>query len=306
MQLTPQIVRLALNTLSRNATVDKTTGEVPAVWARAPITFACAIFRGAPSADTLIGDWPDFQHASLVVRDNSSTGAVLLVKTLAAAALNAALTWADWSGDTAAHFSFALSTDEMNLKSASLFVSVRVATTTDSIPVGYTRIAVTDDGAGNPGSAPAPDYTSWSKAEADVRFLQPGALGTLEPRLVNPDADGKVLASTAAGVRSWVAIPLAPKWQNKSAAYDALSGDKLLADTSAGAFTITLPAAPTADDSVMIADAQGTFAAHNLTLSRNGQSIDGAAEDLVLDVNNASVELVFAGGAKGWQVIRRS
>jgi len=179
MQLTPQIVRLALNTLSRSATVDKTTGEVPAVWARAPITFACALFLGPPAEGTLIGDWPDFQHASLVVRDNSASGAVLLVKTLDAAALNAALTWANWSGDTAAHFSFALSTDEMNLKSASLFVSIRVATVTESIPIGYTKIAVTDDGAGNPGSAPAPDYTSWSKTEADARFVQPGSGTTL-------------------------------------------------------------------------------------------------------------------------------
>lgn len=128
-----------------------------------------------------------------------------------------------------------------------------------------------------------------------------------EPPLGSPDTDGKVLASTASGTRSWVSLPVVnPSWILRSGVYTAVAGDKILADTSLGAFTITLPASPTQGDSIKVADAKGTFAnsSKHLTVDRAGKPIAGAAGNLVLDINNAAIELVFVDNTFGWQVLR--
>lgn len=68
-----------------------------------------------------------------------------------------------------------------------------------------------------------------------------------------------------------------------------------LADTSGGAFTLTLPASPSTSDQIIIADAKGTFAANNLTVGRNGKNIQGSASDLILDLDNVTVRLNYNG-----------
>ncbi len=93
----------------------------------------------------------------------------------------------------------------------------------------------------------------------------------------------------------------ASAWVEKTTTYTAVSGDRILADTSGAAFAITLPASASPDDAVRIADANGTFAANNLTVSRNGLNIRGVAADLTLDVNWADVELVYVDAAIGWR-----
>ena len=89
-------------------------------------------------------------------------------------------------------------------------------------------------------------------------------------------------------------------WFGIGSNYTAVNRDCLLAHTGNGAFTITLPASPTQGMFVKIADAGGTFATNNLTVARNGSNILGSATDLVLDVNNDSVYLVYYGGTRGW------
>ena len=73
-----------------------------------------------------------------------------------------------------------------------------------------------------------------------------------------------------------------------------------VADTSGGAFTLTLPASPSTNDQVIIVDGKGTFAANNLTVGRNGQNIQGSASDLVLDLDNVTVRLNYNGAE--WRV----
>ena len=70
-------------------------------------------------------------------------------------------------------------------------------------------------------------------------------------------------------------------------------------DTSGGAFTLTLPASPAADDWVWIVDTGGACATLNLTIGRNGSLIMGLSEDMTLDSNNASVLLIYH-TSKGW------
>ncbi len=69
----------------------------------------------------------------------------------------------------------------------------------------------------------------------------------------------------------------------------------LYADTSGGAFTITLPA-PTGARLLIIKDYKQTFNTNNLTIARNGsEKIDGVAASLVLDINNEEIILTSDG-----------
>jgi Collagen triple helix repeat (20 copies) len=86
----------------------------------------------------------------------------------------------------------------------------------------------------------------------------------------------------------------------KTANYTAVNKDGVLADTSGGAFTVTLPASPATGTEVIVADAGGAWATNNLTIGRNGSTIEGVAEDLVCNINSVSVQLVYDGTT--WQV----
>lgn len=90
----------------------------------------------------------------------------------------------------------------------------------------------------------------------------------------------------------------------KTTTYTAVAGDRLLADTSGGAFTITLPASPSVGDApILLRDLAGTFATNNLTLDRNGNKIEGAPEDFIVDINAFAGWLVWTGATYGWVFI---
>ena len=89
-------------------------------------------------------------------------------------------------------------------------------------------------------------------------------------------------ASTAGGV----------SYVTKTANYTTANLEGVLADTSGGAFTVTLPASPSAGDQVVIADAGASFGSNNLTVGRNSSTINGVAENLVLDITGVNVQFV--------------
>lgn len=89
----------------------------------------------------------------------------------------------------------------------------------------------------------------------------------------------------------------------KAAAYTAAAGDRIALNTTAGAISITLPATPTAGDTVLIFDAAGTFDTNNLTVLRNGEKINSAAADLTVAAESALVSLVYVTAAIGWAAV---
>lgn len=76
----------------------------------------------------------------------------------------------------------------------------------------------------------------------------------------------------------------------KTGTYTAVSGDFILADTSGGSFTLTLPASPATGAAVRLIG--NGWDVHNLTVARNGQTIDGAAENLICDFD-ADLLLIY-------------
>jgi hypothetical protein len=83
--------------------------------------------------------------------------------------------------------------------------------------------------------------------------------------------------------------------------YTAVAGDYILANTTGGAFTITLPASPTAGDTINIIDGFTQFSANNLTLARNGSTIEGLSSDIIVDVNDAKLKIIYNGTT--WRIM---
>jgi len=90
-------------------------------------------------------------------------------------------------------------------------------------------------------------------------------------------------------------------WQSvKTSSFTAVAGEGYFCNTTSSAFTITLPSSPSVGDSVAIKDYAGTFASNNLTIARNGENIQGVANDSLISTNRASVTLVYIDSTKGW------
>jgi len=93
-------------------------------------------------------------------------------------------------------------------------------------------------------------------------------------------------------------------WAEKSAAYTAGAGDKLIVDTST-AVTVTLPATAALGDEIRIIDGTGTASTNNITVARNGHNIEGTAADLTIDVDRAAFGLVYYNATQGWVMMER-
>jgi hypothetical protein len=85
----------------------------------------------------------------------------------------------------------------------------------------------------------------------------------------------------------------------KTSNYTAVSGDKILANTGGGSFSITLPAGPTVGDNVAIYDINN-WATNNLNVLKNGSTIEGFDSDFVLDIGQIKVELIY--GNSTWHI----
>jgi len=97
----------------------------------------------------------------------------------------------------------------------------------------------------------------------------------------------------------------ADNWSSANTTITASPKDAIFADTTTAPFTINLPANAVLGDSIRIVDVAGRFATNNLTVGRANTShrIMGTASNLLLNVNNASVNLVYSGDVNGWRLV---
>lgn len=80
----------------------------------------------------------------------------------------------------------------------------------------------------------------------------------------------------------------------KTGTYTAVDGDYIFANSAGGAFTINLPATPDTGDTVIIKDC-GSAGTNNVTIGRNGETIQGVAADFVIDQDYGQVEAKYDG-----------
>ena len=125
------------------------------------------------------------------------------------------------------------------------------------------------------------------------------------PVAVATGTAGQILTSAGAGApptfsdassggTSWVTTP-------KTATFTAVSGEGYFANTSAGAFNMTLPASPTAGDFVAVKDYAKTFTSYGLTIDRNSSPINGGnTVNPTLSTAGQSVVFVYVDATKGW------
>jgi mucin-19 len=92
-------------------------------------------------------------------------------------------------------------------------------------------------------------------------------------------------------------------WQSvQTSGFTAVAGNGYPCNTTSVAFTVTLPASPTAGNQIQIIDYAGTFATRNITLARNGSNITGVASNYVLSTDREAVILTYIDATQGWIV----
>jgi hypothetical protein len=84
-----------------------------------------------------------------------------------------------------------------------------------------------------------------------------------------------------------------------TASSTALAGATYIIDTTT-AVTITLPSSATIGDKIGIIDGTGGAATNNITIARNGNNIQGLAENMIVSTNRAAFELVYYNATNGW------
>lgn len=110
------------------------------------------------------------------------------------------------------------------------------------------------------------------------------------------DADELVLGFTRAGEQGADGADGASDfdWITQTSAYTAAKDERILADTSGGAFTVTLPSSPANGHQVALADPGANWSSNNLTVDGNGNNIEGAAT-FTADVDRGHFVCVYNG-----------
>ena len=100
-------------------------------------------------------------------------------------------------------------------------------------------------------------------------------------------------------------VTVGTTWESKSADFTAVSGKAYFIDTSAQGVTVTLPASPTIGDEIRILDVKGTFDTYGLAILRNGEKIQGVANDLSVTTERAGFSLVYYDTNEGWLLMEK-
>ena len=131
-----------------------------------------------------------------------------------------------------------------------------------------------------------------ASVSADLTFTLPATDGT----------NGQVLSTNGSGVLSFTTPSAGISWQSaiKTSGFTAVAGEGYFCNTTSSAFTVTLPASPSAGNQVAIVDYAGTFDTNALTINPNSNKIEGGTANLQLTGEREGVLLVYADSTQGW------
>lgn len=76
-----------------------------------------------------------------------------------------------------------------------------------------------------------------------------------------------------------------------------------LINATSGNVTLTLPSSVSEGDTVGAVDAYDMATTNIITIARNGNNIEGVAEDLVVDSNGSGIVLVYTDATRGWEIV---
>jgi len=115
------------------------------------------------------------------------------------------------------------------------------------------------------------------------------------------DNGGKYLTTDGTSV-SWEAISYKPE-ENSTVSSNIIvsNGGRYFVDTTSS-ITLTLPGSASAGNEVQVFDVSGFASANNITVAPDGLKINGAVQDLLIDLDYAAVSLVYTGSDYGWKV----
>lgn len=89
---------------------------------------------------------------------------------------------------------------------------------------------------------------------------------------------------------------------HKNTDYNALPGQAVYVNTSAGGVNITLPANPSDGTRICIIDEVNSFAVNNCNVLRNGNNIDGVAGDLTINIAGSIYYLIYDSTHTNWKL----
>jgi hypothetical protein len=113
------------------------------------------------------------------------------------------------------------------------------------------------------------------------------------PAALSAGTAGQVLTTAGSNANPSWGYPTLIPWSVLTANATAVSGGAYIANTTASAFTLTLPSTPADNDHILINDGMGQFSTNSLTIARSGNNIAGLSQDLVCDVDYSSFRLTF-------------
>lgn len=98
-----------------------------------------------------------------------------------------------------------------------------------------------------------------------------------------------------------LAPPPTLQWQPVQIAnFTAVAGRAYPCNTTSAAFTVTLPASPSAGNVITLTDYAGTFQTNALTINPNGLKINSTTDNRTLGIERESITLVYIDNIQGW------
>jgi hypothetical protein len=92
-------------------------------------------------------------------------------------------------------------------------------------------------------------------------------------------------------------------WQVINSNTTATANTGYIANTSAGSFTIIMPENPLVGESIAIIDGEESFKRNGVIISGGLELIEGRSDNMLLNVDRASVLFRFIGSTYGWKVV---